>query len=177
MSRLRFLAVVPLVGALSGAPLLGGAAGAASGPVACNGTGSFGPSGPATSRSVGSDVIVSFPFDGVHPYCPAPGGVDDVEASIAGTLTEAITAQGHFDLQFDETMTLPGGSGADQWRGEASGTISNGLPVVSVSEVRTVGTGTGELANVVGHGSFQITGFGGYGLEFSDEIFYLYPGF
>ena len=175
MSRFRFLAVVPLVGALSGAPVLAGAARAASGPVACSGTGSFGPSGAVISRSAGGEVIVSFPFDGVHPYCPAPGGVDDVQASIAGTLSEEITAQGHFALQFAETLTLPGGSGADQWRGEASGTISNGLPVVLVSEVRTVGTGTGELAGVVGHGRFQITGFGGYGLEFSDEIFYLYP--
>jgi hypothetical protein len=174
MSKLRWFAPLTLAGALLGAPGLSGSASAATGPVLCSGSGSFGPTAPPVVRSVGGETLVSFPFAGLHPYCPAPGGIADVTARIDGTLNEEITAQSHFDLYFAETMTLPDGS-SDQWRGEASGKVAtSGLLVVSVSEVRTVGTATGQPAGVVGNGTFKITGFGGYGFEFADEISYVY---
>lgn len=145
-------------------------------PVSCSGSGSFGPSSTPVVRMAGGETFVTFSFHGTHPYCSAPGGkVDDTPATLSGTLSEHVTAAGQFDLRFNETMTLADGS-TDQWRGDATGTVlGSGLLSVQTSEVRTVGTGTGQLAGVHGEGSFQITGFGGYGFTFSDVISYVYP--
>jgi hypothetical protein len=143
-------------------------------PVPCSGTGSFGPNSTPVVRTVGGETFVTFSFDGTHPYCSAPGGSVDEYGSLSGTMSEQVTAAGQFDLQFNETMTVPDGS--DQWIGNATGTVlGSGLLAVQTSEVRTVGTGTGQLAGVRGEGSFQITGFGGYGFIFSDVISYVYP--
>ena len=177
MRILRTCAPVLVAAVLAVLPIEASGAAAASGPVPCSGTGSFGPTATPTVRQTpGGETFVAFPFDGLHPYCSAPGGVDDQIASLSGNMTEHITAGGSFDLQFLETMTLGDGS-ADQWRGTAIGTIaSSGLPMVSASEVRTVGVGTGQLEGVQGRGSFQITGFGGDGFTFADTIYYVYSG-
>jgi hypothetical protein len=176
MRILRILTPVLVAVVLTSLPVEVSGAGAAAGPAACSGTGSFGPSGPPTVQTSGGETFVAFAFDGAHPYCSTPGVVDAQPAVLSGNMTEHVTADGNFDLQFLETMTLADGS-SDQWQGTATGTISpSGLPVVSASEVRTVGVGTGQLEGVEGHGSFQITGFGGYGFTFADTIYYVYAG-
>lgn len=174
MRILKIISPALVAVALVAAPV--GSAAAAGGPVGCSGTGSFGPSTSPTVRvTPAGEMFVAFTFVGLHPYCSAPGGVDDETGTLAGTMSEHITAGGQFDLTFLETMTLEDGS-SDQWRGSATGSVApSGLPTVSASEVRTVGTGTGQLAGVEGHGSFEITGFGGAGLTFADTIFYSYP--
>ena len=176
MQTLKTLSAVLVVAALAALPVEASGAAAATGPVACSGIGWFGPTATPTVRTSGGETFVAFAFDGIHPYCSAPGGTADQTASLSGTMTEHITANGSFDLQLLETMTLGQGS-ADQWRGTAIGTINSlGLPVVSVSEVRTVGLGTGQLEGVEGHGSFEITGFSEYGFAFADTIYYVYAG-
>lgn len=155
MTRLLVLAAAAAL-ALTGTAVAGQ-------PVACAGTVSIAPD-PASFevREAGGNTFVSFAFTGTHDFCLADGSV--VTGTVAGELTQRTGADGSLSIRFSETFAY--GDGTLAYRGEASLNGSGWQ-----SNVQTVGSGTGSLAGIHGHGAFFPTATPGL---FTDVIYYHY---
>lgn len=152
-----------LAGALASAALLAGAMPVAASPTACVGSGQIWPVEAPQVRVADGTTFIDFDFGGVHPICLADGTLVPA-ASVSGHVWQRIDPDGSIFVRFHETLTYDGGE--LQYRGNATFNASGWQ-----SAVRTVGSGTGPLAGIVGHGTFSPISADG---AFTDEIFYTY---